>query len=111
MKIWLDDVRPAPEGWVRALSVRQAINLFLIQDIVRDRVTHVSLDHDLGDEARFGGDGDKLTEWMAEHDTWPSDGLRVHSSNPAGRDTMLRTIDRYGPFEAGYGNTRGSWSD
>lgn len=103
--LWMDDIRPEPPGWVRALSVRQAIEV-----MEAGAVTHVSLDHDLGVWASEGGDGAKFTDWMAEFDSWPSEGLRVHSSNPSGVQTMLATVDRYGPFRPGsrFAPTRGS---
>ena len=112
-KLWLDDMRPHPEGWERAKSVKQAIELMEKGD-----VTHASLDHDLGYWSSEGGNGIKLTDWMAEHDCWPTEGIRVHSSNPSGVQAMLATIDRYGPYGTGIGwdpqrgtapNADGSW--
>jgi NAD+-processing family protein with receiver domain len=42
-------------------------------------VTHASLDRDLGDFNEDGGEGYRLVPWMAEHDSWPTHGIRVHS--------------------------------
>lgn len=103
MKLWLDDVLAPPDGWVHARSVNAGIAL-----MSGTGVTVASLDHDLGDYASDGGDGVRLVDWMAEHDTWPSQGIRVHSANPVGAAAMLRTIDRYSPYPLGYGNTRGT---
>jgi hypothetical protein len=36
---------------------------------------------------------------MAEHDIWPRDGIHVHSANPVGRDRILGTVNRYGPYD------------
>lgn len=94
--LWLDDVRPHPEGWVRAKSVNEAIAV-----METGEVTHASLDHDLGVWTSEGGSGVKLTDWMAEHDCWPTKGIRIHSSNPSGVQTMLATIDRYGSYDTG----------
>jgi hypothetical protein len=99
MNLWLDDVRPAPEGWERAYSVNEAIALLEL----------ASLDHDLGDYADDGGDGFKLVLWIAEHDRWPSQGIRVHSANPPGMLRMLADIDHYGPYERVNGISRGVW--
>lgn len=104
MKLWLDDIRPAPEGYTHARSVNEAIALLVDVD-----VTHASLDHDLGDYAEDGGDGYKLVLWMAENDCWPSEGIRVHSANPPGMARMLADIDHYGPYPPGNGIARGVW--
>ena len=60
-----------------------------------------SLDHDPGDYAKDGGDGFKLVLWMAEHDRWPSQGIRIHSANPPWMARMLVDIDHYGPYPPG----------
>jgi Cyclic-phosphate processing Receiver domain len=62
------------------------------------QVTDASLDHDLGE-----GDveeGYALCLWMAEHDVWPSEAIRVHSANPPGTERMVGVIHRYGPCRA-----------
>lgn len=103
--LWLDDNRPAPEGWVWCRSVNEAIAV-----ASRDAVTHMSLDHDLGVYATDGGDGAMFTDWLADpaHDAWPATGIRVHSRNGVGVRTMLATIDRYSDFDLGYSDARGA---
>ena len=49
IKLWVDDIRPAPEGWVRAHSVTQAIRFLDTQDVVE-----VSLDHDISMKVAVG---------------------------------------------------------
>lgn len=93
IKLWLDDIRPAPEDWVHVKSVNEAIEVMETGEVV-----FASLDHDLGVWTSEGGSGVKLTDWMAENDCWPSRGIRVHSSNPSGVQTMLATVDRYGSY-------------
>lgn len=105
VRLWLDDVRPAPEGWVHVFSVNGAIEV-----LEAHPVDMASLDHDLGTHAGNGGDGTALVDWMAEHEVWPSQGIRVHSYNPIGAKNMLRTIDRYSPYEVGFGATRGRFT-
>lgn len=90
MKVWLDDVRPAPEGWVLTRNVEEAKALLLAGG-----VSHLSLDHDLGGD---GPDAYALCLWMAEHETWPSEWIGIHSMNPVGRDNMRTVINRYSPF-------------
>lgn len=48
MRLWLDDIRPAPKGWVWVKDARHFMSdlLLMFEDI-----TEVSLDHDLGDGA------------------------------------------------------------
>lgn len=45
MRLWLDDVRPAPDGWVWVKTARDAIAL-----LAAVGVAEISLDHDLGNE-------------------------------------------------------------
>ena len=103
MKLWLDDLRREPEGWTRAKSVDEAIAL-----MGSGTVEFASLDHDLGIWASEGGNGVKLTDWMAEHDCWPTAGLRVHSSNPIGVQQMLQTVDRYASYTTRGFKSRGA---
>lgn len=93
ISMWLDDVRPAPTGWVQVRSVDAATAL-LQAGLVR----RASLAHDLGTCAHLGGDGYRVVDWMAEHDVWPPDGVQVHSANPVGRERIQGVVDRYGPY-------------
>jgi hypothetical protein len=43
MRVWLDDRRPTPEGWVRVRTPEEAIEL-----LRAGGVGELSLDHDLG---------------------------------------------------------------
>lgn len=47
LKIWLDDMRPAPDGWRWVRTVEEAIELMSSGEVVE-----ASLDHDLGDGDR-----------------------------------------------------------
>jgi len=93
MKIWLDDLRPAPKGWLWCKSVTEA------QIALRSgAVENLSLDHDLGNQD--DGDGIKLVLWLCEAEKfWPRSRPTVHSRNPVGRENMLALIQRYGPYE------------
>lgn len=102
MKLWLDDIRPCPDGYVNARSVKEAIAI-----LEKETCEYASLDHDLGDYAEDGGDGYKLVLWMAEHGRWPTKGIRIHSANAPGMRRMPADIDHYGPYPAGYGIERG----
>ena len=98
IRLWLDDDlidRAAPEGWVHVTTAPEAIRLLDTR-----RVVELSLDHDLGDDDRFGR-GIDVVDWLAEqqevHDRplWPRDGITIHSANAYGRDAMVRAIENY----------------
>lgn len=93
MKIWLDDIRPAPSGYVGAKSVNEAIALIKEAEHNRETVEVLDLDHDLGDYAFDGGDAIKLLDWLAERETYYP--VEVHTANPVGRANMERMLRRY----------------
>ena len=89
MKIWLDDIRKAPEGYVHCHSVNEAINVI---KLANEPIELLDLDHDLGDYAIDGGDGIKLLDWLAETEQYYP--VKLHTMNPVGRENMQRLIDR-----------------
>lgn len=89
MKVYLDDERPTPEGWVRAWWPEEAVQL-----LQTGRVTDISLDHDLGDDAH--GTGYDVIVWLEEAVAlrgFVPPNIIVHSANPAGRHKMNRGIE------------------
>lgn len=103
VKLWLDDIRPAPEGWVWVKTADRAIaalttlrTLRLVGDL--DKLTHMSFDHDLGDTSVPEKTGYTVALWMAEHEFWPTDECIVHSANVSGAPRIRGVIDRYGPY-------------
>lgn len=93
MKIWLDDLRPAPEGWQWCQSVCDASILIRFAEDEGDVIELISLDHDMGDQAYDGGDGIKLMDWLLDRGTlYP---LEFHTANPVGRENMERMYRRY----------------
>ena len=109
--LWLDDIRPAPPGYVHAKTVEEA------KPYLMRGVRYASLDHDLGAcEACMGGrsaeqwlvesgmshmpncehvgTGYTLVCWMEETGHWPTVKPNVHSANPAGKARMLAAINR-----------------
>ena len=93
MKIWVDDVRTAPSGYVWCKSVNQAREAILQAEEKQEPIELIDLDHDAGDYAADGGDYIKLLDWMAE--TGRKYPVRLHTANPVGRANMQRLIDRY----------------
>ena len=93
MKIWVDDLRPVPEGYKWAKSVNQAIYLVEKAEAGGEKVELLDLDHDLGDYYSDGGDAIKILDWLAERGTFYP--VRIHTANPVGRENMERMIARY----------------
>tara|TARA_A100001391_G_scaffold152489_1_gene110318 strand:- start:925 stop:1224 length:300 start_codon:yes stop_codon:yes gene_type:complete len=88
MKIYLDDERSTPDGWVRVYWPVEAIELLKAGD-----VTEISLDHDLGEDKR--GTGYDVVLWVEEqvalHGFVPPT-MQVHSANVSARTKMENGI-------------------
>ena len=100
MKIWVDDSRPAPEGYFWCKSVDEAI--FRISHCMRFYIPIelIDLDHDAGDYADKGGDYINILNWMEEYsnpnyrlDRIP---IRIHSMNAVGVENMRRINQKNG---------------
>lgn len=88
MRIFLDDERPTPEGWVRASWPQEVIAL-----LEAGGVTEVSLDHDLGNDER--GTGYDVVLWVEEAVAtrgFVAPKLVVHSANSSARAKMEQGI-------------------
>lgn len=102
MKLWHDDIRPAPEGWVWARTNEEAQEYLLTGE-----VTEISMDHDLGyhdvvlpdnpDElaevmflkGQSEQNGEELAVWMCQEEIFPSK-ITIHSWNPDGARRMAQ---------------------
>jgi len=117
LKLWLDDVRPAPAGWLHIYTIEDAKG-YLEAGIVEE----ASLDHDLGacesclngrtseqwlndhdwesmPNCTHFGTGYDLVCWMEATGYWPKSKPIVHSANPVGRAKMQAAINKR--FELG----------
>lgn len=94
MKIWVDDVRPAPEGYIWRESVDGTIVSLIYAEKSNIEIELIDLDHDAGDYAKFGGDYINILNWMER--TGRNYPIRIHSMNPVGRENMRRIIHRNG---------------
>ncbi len=102
MKLWIDDVRPAPEGYVWCKTVNEAKAVITcIQAMHRIEETNnlpsielIDIDHDAGNCVRYGGDYIRLLDWIEkENRSYP---IRIHSMNPVGVANMRAIIERNG---------------
>ena len=95
MKLWVDDVRKAPNGYVWARSVNDA-KLFISMsenhpsDFVACEI--INIDHDAGNYAKDGGHYIKLLEWLEE--TGRNYPIHIHSDNQINLLWMREMIER-----------------
>ena len=120
MKLWIDDARPAPEGYIWCKSVNETKEL--IEDLEKEQqyfydmafeffhsgerlayhnvmkmckrreIELLDIDHDSGDYNIDGGDYICLLDWLEE--TGRNYPIRIHSANPVGVANMRRIIQR-----------------
>lgn len=93
MRVFLDDERQTPEGWVRVFWPDEAIAL-----LEKGVVEEISLDHDLGDDSR--GTGYDVVVWVEEAVAlrgFRPPRMSVHSANASARQKMesgIRAISK-----------------
>ena len=89
MKVYLYDERSPPDGWALVRWPDEAIEL-----LKTGKVTHLSLDHDLGDDER--GTGYDVLLWLEEqvlaHGFQPPAKIKIHSANSGARPKMEAAI-------------------
>jgi hypothetical protein len=93
-KLWLDDERPTPPGWVGVTTAPKAI-----RELRKQIYEEVSLDHDLGPpEAGTGYDVLLFLEEMAhDHPGFFIPTVRIHTANPVAWIHMhlaLRSLEK-----------------
>ena len=95
MKLWVDDIRPAPEGYIWCKSVDMARSVIIWYSYRENEIIElIDIDHDAGDYACCGGDYIKLLDWLEE--TRRNYPIRIHSMNPVGVANMRAIIQRNG---------------
>lgn len=114
MKLYLDDIRECPLGFVLARSCGEAVAIIRSLRDLNEPFEAASLDHDLGacekcTEQRKAiweregvmpncehiGTGVTMVHWMIRNRAWPLTKPTVHSMNPYGASVMRGLIDRY----------------
>lgn len=99
MKLWIDDVRPAPEGYVWCKSVEDAKIEIILAELDAyleggSEIRLISIDHDAGDYATDGGDFINVLNWLEE--TGRNYPIHIHTANPVGRQNMRAIIEHNG---------------
>lgn len=120
LKLWVDDVRPAPEGYKWVKSVNEAIKFiknnracidrlmergrraFLERDYVGRNICYrnanmidielIDIDHDAGEYVTDGGDYIRILDWLEMNNI--SIPIRIHSMNPVGVQNMRAIIQK-----------------
>lgn len=95
-RIWLDDERKAPDGYIHFHSVNETCDF--IQNHAHAEFL-LDLDHDLGIYAQDGGDAIKLIHWLLENGYHENKDYKFtfnfHTMNPIGRANMEALVQRY----------------
>ncbi|WOD14482.1 cyclic-phosphate processing receiver domain-containing protein [Paraburkholderia kirstenboschensis] len=89
MKVFLDDERIPPVGWVRVYWPSEAIRL-----LESGEVTEINLDHDLGDDEH--GTGYDVILWIEEAVAlggFAPPRVSVHSANASAAEKMRAGIE------------------
>ena len=95
LKIWVDDVRPAPNDYYWCKTVNSVKRLLCDAHIVNCYdIVVIDLDHDAGDYAKEGGDYIKILDWLEE--TGRCYLIHIHSMNPVGVANMRAIIQKNG---------------
>ena len=96
MKLWIDDTRPAPVGYIWAKSVEAAKTaIWHYENNMTDDNILIDLDHDAGDYAVNGGDYIKLLDWLeAKNIVDTGYSFHIHSMNPVGVQNMRAIIEK-----------------
>lgn len=119
MNVYLDDIRPAPEGFLLVTSLTELKALLSEPGLVKQ----LSLDHDLGacpscmelysvktaeewlarsrgtsmPNCPHIGTGLDMVRWMIVENKWSREKPTVHSMNPVGASSMRAEIDAHFP--------------
>lgn len=85
IKVYLDDERITPAGWLRTFTVEETIAALMARD-----VSHLSLDNDLGEGLQ---EGYKVLDWLEEavyfDKSFPVPIITIHSANEGRKPYML----------------------
>ena len=94
MKLWIDDIRPAPEGYVWLKSTNEALRFISAH---RSEIEEISLDHDAGEYVADGGDYIVILDELERISYYLPTAFKkykfsIHSANPVGAARMKQII-------------------
>ena len=90
MKVFLDDIRKPPPGWVQVKWPTEVIEI-----LKSGQITELSLDHDLGNDKR--GTGYDVLLWIEEQvitQGFNPPKIRIHTANVSARQKMEAAVNR-----------------
>ena len=94
-KLWIDDVRPAPDGYIWCRTVDLAKKYIQWGEIFYGEIELIDIDHDAGEYFEYGGDYIRLLDWLEETERNYIT-FHIHSMNPVGAQNMRAIIKRNG---------------
>ena len=94
MQLYLDDLRPTPEGFDRVYNYEEFVD-YLERKGLPD---FISFDHDLGEDLSGYDCAKYLVEYCLEHQL-PLPDYQVHSQNPVGKEKIERLLENFRSFE------------
>lgn len=99
VNIWVDDVRPAPDGYIWCKSTNEALRTIIKY---RTEIDEIALDHDAGDYRDDGGDYIAILKELERLSKRPNGTFwrirlreirfSIHSMNPVGAENMRSII-------------------
>lgn len=107
MKLYIDDIRPAPEGWQQARTVTDAIRFLAM---FGEQVDEISIDHDISYAVEVAGtqrpfpspENFSAVAYFLVVCPWISKPkITIHSANPVGAK-YIRDILKEWDFESVY---------
>ncbi len=88
-KLFVDDVRACPTGWVLARDYSEACRY-----LATNNCDMISLDHDLGNNSKTGLD---IVNFMVDNGFYPTK-VTLHTMNPVGKKNMFQMLLKLGPY-------------
>lgn len=94
MKLWIDNCRLAPDGYIDVKTVYAAKAIIIRSERHKESIDLIDIDLDAGIFKEYGGDYIELLKWLEE--TGRNYPIRIHSMNPVEIANMRRIIERNG---------------
>lgn len=96
MNLYLDDLRPTPEGFERVYSYDEFVNFINTHGLP----DFISFDHDLGVEETGFDCAKFLVNYCIDHNLKLPD-YQVHSQNPVGKENIEKLFEHFRTFSSG----------